>query len=97
MGQHCQAVEQVSADHFHRVSHCGEVVGPVPFRQQGQEVQQLLLLLPAHADSELAHTLLQPLPAGRQIDCVTHQAERFFRWISSREIAAGVTPGIRLA
>ncbi|MCY1249241.1 hypothetical protein D9M72_627580 [compost metagenome] len=53
MGHHAQAVEQMARHHLIRVTHGGQVVGLVPFDQQGEVGEQLLLLLRRQFDSEL--------------------------------------------
>ncbi|MCY1537234.1 hypothetical protein D9M68_727230 [compost metagenome] len=93
----------MTRDHFVRIAHRGQVVGLVPFDQQRQVGEQLFLLQGRNFNAQLKGALRQffGMPSGHQ----RHQAlcsswrpaPRFFRWISSREIAAGVTPGIREA
>ena len=100
-----QAVEQVVRQHLGRVAHGGQVVNLVPLGEQieirqqlrvlrGRETQakrsgafgQALLLRVAHAALATAGaTPVKPLKPP------------FFKWISSKEMAAGVTPLMRPA
>ncbi|MNK96798.1 hypothetical protein D3C87_1170990 [compost metagenome] len=53
---HTQAIEQVTGNHFVRITHGGEVVSLVPFDQQGQITQQLCVLGFCQRDAKLAGT-----------------------------------------
>ena len=53
---HTQAVEQMARNHFVRVTHSREVVSLIPFDQQGQIRQQLLMLVFSQRDAQLACT-----------------------------------------
>ncbi|MNJ67274.1 hypothetical protein D3C77_634330 [compost metagenome] len=93
----------MARDHFVGIAHRREVVGLVPFDQQGQVGEQLGLLLFTERYAQLGSALDQFFGmasghGGHQAVCSRlWPAPHFFRWISSREMAAGVTPGIREA
>ncbi|MNH96864.1 hypothetical protein D3C73_495460 [compost metagenome] len=53
---HAQTIEQMTRDHFIRITHGGEVVSLVPFDQQGQIIQQLRVLGFCQRDAKLAGT-----------------------------------------
>lgn len=80
-----EAVEQVARHHLVRVTHSGEVVGLVPFDQQGQVAQQQFVLLRAQLDTKLARTCGQLFGVlrgdqGTQALCSNSRpAPRFFK------------------
>ena len=105
-----QAVEQVVGQHLLRVAHRRQVVNPVPFLEQRQVGQQLLELGLAQRQTERGRARFQR--GGRRLcACAAHAAglsavsgagrrplkPPFFRWISSREMVAGVMPEMREA
>jgi len=99
---HGQTVHQVLHQHLLRLAHRRQVVDLVPPGQQVQIGQQLV-------DPPIVQRQAQGLHPGAQCQRLRmHQAASaavpakplkppFFRWISSSETAAGVTPLIRLA
>lgn len=98
-----QAVQHVMGQHVGGVAHRRQVVDPVPLEQQIEVGQQAL-------DLPLVQRQAKRLRAGAERRTLrVHQAASaapppakplkppFFRWISSSEMAAGVTPLMRLA
>ena len=87
--------------HFLRITHCREVVHTVPFLQQLQIVQQLRHLRIRQRQLQGIQTLQQCfLQRSHQAspfcaDVWPKSLRDFFRWISNREIAAGVMPLMR--
>ncbi|OMP13082.1 hypothetical protein COLO4_02314 [Corchorus olitorius] len=101
VGDDAEAVQQVPRDHLVGIAHRGEVVGLVPLDQQVQVAQQALFHGDGQRHAERLGALAQFVGlnrAGHQALCSRlRPALRFFRWISSSETAAGVTPGMREA
>ena len=92
VGQDGHGVEQVMGNHGRLVAYRGQVVGPVPLGEQGQQPLQPGLLLGGEVEAQGGGAAAQGhgtghagLPAGRA-------RARRFRCTSSREMAAGVTP-----
>ena len=99
-----QAVQQVAGDHLQRIVDPGEVVGAVPFRKEREEFEQARDLSRLGGQAEGLQTpgefmlRLRAAGVGHSRQAVRRSSQpRFFRWISSSEIAAGVTPGMRAA
>jgi len=98
-----QAVEQVVREHLLRVAHGRQVVNPVPFLDQGQVAQQPFQLGIAQAQAEFGRPRLQDRERISHAAWLSSAGERkplkppFFRWISNREIVAGVMPEMREA
>ncbi len=101
MGDDAEAVQQVPRNHLVRIAHRGQVVGLVPLDQQVRVAQQPFLHRGGEHHTQGLGALAQFVGlnrAGHQALCSRlRPALRFFRWISSSETAAGVTPGMREA
>ncbi len=80
----------MTGNHLCQIAYCCEVKCLVPAVQQGDIGKQRLLLLFCNLQIQFRYAACQQLP---QL-CLFHFSVRFM-WISSRDIAAGVMPGMR--
>ena len=104
---HRQAVEQMMRQHRRRVAHRRQVVDLVPLEDERAVGQQLLASArslsarpSAAAPSRSASSWLIRRSCGgfgRRVAARRRDAPPFRRWISSSEMAAGVTPEMREA
>ena len=98
MRQHGERVEQVVAHHLQRIANRGQVVGPVPLREQ-REIRRAAV--PA-ASGRQAPAPVRPSPRSSAARGVMPTSSACgekprFRCTSSSEIAAGVMPEMRAA
>ena len=106
--QQAQAVDEMLGQHRLRFTYRGQVIDLVPFRDQGQVVQQQIELGVAQPQRQFLGRSRQR--QAQRIRCLTQVALAIdwleasppkplkrprFRCTSNREIAAGVTPEIR--
>src|SRR5262245_59079124 len=113
MRQHGERVEDMMRDHPLRLANCGQVVGCVPLREEGDISLELLSGIRRQRRATCPAELKE---AGVDVGCCRHAVRRSsiepgvagvneteadarprFKWTSSNAIAAGVIPEMRAA